>query len=185
MRNKGVETPSLRETSAEAAPSRFPKPERDRAIPAPVPPSSSAASAAVPTAAGSSGAPAAREASQRNRAADEAARDAAVEARWNEVSGAEARQSELDELYASMFNGKDFLFTVTREEVRRITSPLLVLMGKDIYHPSQIAREVASLATNAELIESWRDDDASLAVAASRIGAFLEDHTPPGTDKEL
>ena len=95
-----------------------------------------------------------------------------------------AEQSELDELYASMFNGKDFLFTVTREEVRRITSPLLVLMGKDIYHPSQIAREVASLATNAELIESWRDDDASLAVAASRIGAFLEDQTPT-TDKEL
>ena len=55
--------------------------------------------------------------------------------------------------------------------------PLLVLMGRDIFHPSETAREIASLARNAELIESWRDHAEAVAAASQRIEAFLTAHS--------
>ena len=95
--------------------------------------------------------------------------------------------------------GKDFVFSVKRDEVRNaralhlarcaltsgpplqvraiVACPLLVLMGRDVFHPSQIAREVASLAPHAELIESWRDDGEAIAAAALRIEEFLTAHS--------
>tara|TARA_B110001452_G_C15226916_1_gene425186 strand:- start:617 stop:1420 length:804 start_codon:yes stop_codon:yes gene_type:complete len=92
-----------------------------------------------------------------------------------------AEESELRTLSDAMFGKRDFVFSVSRDDVLGLSTPMQVLMGKDIFHPSQISRELASLAPNTELIESWRDDAAQAAAAAVRIDAFLTKHTPTST----
>ncbi len=76
----------------------------------------------------------------------------------------------------SMYSG-DFLFTVSREFVSRCDTPLLVLMGDDMYHPSQSSREVAQLAPNATFIEHWKEPE-HLAAAKQAVEDFLAQHTP-------
>ena len=51
----------------------------------------------------------------------------------------------------------DFLFNVSREFVAACQTPLLVLLGTDLYHPESISREIASLAPNATLFEDWKE----------------------------
>jgi len=89
-----------------------------------------------------------------------------------------ATREELAELQANMFGGRNFVFSATRSEVAAISKPLLVLMGRDMYHPSEIARDIARIAPNAELIEEWRDA-ANLPAAAAAIEAFLDRHADP------
>ena len=71
--------------------------------------------------------------------------------------------------------GGDFTFNVSRDFVRTLTTPLLVLKGNDLYHPAAISKEVADLAANAELIEDWKEGDA-VAAARRRVLDFLERH---------
>ncbi len=74
----------------------------------------------------------------------------------------------------AMFGG-DFLFNTSREELEGISTPLLVLMGDDPYHPSVISREVVRRAPNATLIEQWREEPhRETAIAA--VKAFLDEH---------
>jgi pimeloyl-ACP methyl ester carboxylesterase len=75
-----------------------------------------------------------------------------------------------------MFGG-EFVFNVSRDFVRACRTPLLVLMGNDIYHPEETSREVAALAPNAELVERWKEPDATPAAVAQVI-QFLQSHTP-------
>lgn len=72
---------------------------------------------------------------------------------------------------------RDFAFSVTPEEVRRIPVPLLVLRGNDVYHPSETSEAIARLAPNAELIPSWKEGEDRLR-AIARVRAFLKAHTP-------
>ncbi len=76
----------------------------------------------------------------------------------------------------SMYSG-DFLFTVSREFVSRCDTPLFVLMGDDMYHPSQSSREVAQLAPNATFIEHWKEPEHQ-AAAKQAVEDFLTQHTP-------
>jgi pimeloyl-ACP methyl ester carboxylesterase len=71
----------------------------------------------------------------------------------------------------------DFAYSVTRDEVRRIEAPLLVLRGDDEYHPAPVSEEIAQIAPHAELVHSWKTG-ADVARAASRVRSFLEEHTP-------
>ena len=49
------------------------------------------------------------------------------------------------------------------------------LMGRDVFHPSETARELARLAPRATLIEEWRDaGPGPLDAAAAAIEAFLD-----------
>jgi pimeloyl-ACP methyl ester carboxylesterase len=75
-----------------------------------------------------------------------------------------------------MYDG-DFVFNVGREFVKSCRTPLLVLMGNDLYHPETVSREIAALAPNAELVERWKDPDV-VADTVKRVRAFLEAHTP-------
>ena len=75
--------------------------------------------------------------------------------------------------------GGEFVFSVGRDFVRSCHSPMLVLMGNDIYHPSAISREITSLAPHAELVERWKEPDA-VAKAVQRVREFLTAHTPSG-----
>ena len=73
-----------------------------------------------------------------------------------------------------MFGG-EFVFNVSREVVRACQTQLLVLMGNDVYHPSEISREIVELAASAELVERWKDAE-STPSAVARVRAFLQSH---------
>jgi len=72
--------------------------------------------------------------------------------------------------------GGDFVFSVSREKLRSCPAPLLVLMGNDPYHPSEISREIVELAPRATLIENWKEPHVRTTV--ERVRAFLKEHTP-------
>ena len=76
----------------------------------------------------------------------------------------------------SMYGG-DFLFNVSREVVARCETPLLVLLGKDLYHPEETSREIVTLAPNATLIEHWKEPEHQPA-AKKAVERFLAEHTP-------
>jgi pimeloyl-ACP methyl ester carboxylesterase len=73
--------------------------------------------------------------------------------------------------------GGDFLFNVSREFVKRCTTPLLVLLGNDQYHPAATSRDIVALAPNATLIERWKEPEHQAAAKAA-VERFLATHTP-------
>jgi pimeloyl-ACP methyl ester carboxylesterase len=77
---------------------------------------------------------------------------------------------------SNMYDG-DFVFNVSRDFVRECPIPMLVLLGNDLYHPSETSREIARLAPNAELVERWKEPEV-VADTAARVREFLLRHTP-------
>jgi pimeloyl-ACP methyl ester carboxylesterase len=69
--------------------------------------------------------------------------------------------------------GTDFVFSVTRDFVRTLHTPMLVLPGRDLAHPEEIGLETAKLAPNAELRTGWYDD---IDAAGNAVRVFLADH---------
>jgi len=76
----------------------------------------------------------------------------------------------------TMFDG-EFLFNVSREFVSRCQTPLLVLLGNDLHHPSATSRELAALAPHAALIEHWKEPEHQ-PQAKQAVERFLAEHTP-------
>jgi pimeloyl-ACP methyl ester carboxylesterase len=68
-----------------------------------------------------------------------------------------------------------FVFAVSRDFLRTINTPLLLLFGGDRAHPLGISQEVASLLPNVETIERWREPDA-VREATERMRTFLRAH---------
>lgn len=85
-----------------------------------------------------------------------------------------------DEVWASyranMYGSDKFLFTASVDEVATMTTPMLVMMGNDPYHPQSASRTVAATAPNAILIESWKEGEAR-EQAMEAVTTFLEKHT--------
>ncbi len=79
---------------------------------------------------------------------------------------------------STMYDG-DFLFNTTADEVSACTTPLLVAMGNDLYHPQSTSRQIAALAPNATLVEHWKGDD-DLPEADRAFRAFLDRHCLSG-----
>ncbi|HEX3595986.1 MAG TPA: alpha/beta hydrolase [Polyangiaceae bacterium] len=73
--------------------------------------------------------------------------------------------------------GGDFAFSVSREQVRKCTLPLLVLRGNDIYHPAEVSEEIARIAPNGALVQSWKEGD-GVSRALTRVKEFLDANTP-------
>jgi pimeloyl-ACP methyl ester carboxylesterase len=78
----------------------------------------------------------------------------------------------------AMWEGKEFVASVTRDFVRACPTPFAVLAGVDQAHPHDIGLEVAELAPNAELIEPWRDPPEVLEAATVTVREFLRRHVP-------
>lgn len=99
---------------------------------------------------------------------------------WAEELRVSGHRDVADEDFASfrsnMYDG-DFLFNVDRRFVETCRTPLLVLAGDDLYHPASTSREIAELAPNATLIESWKEP-ADVLAAQERVAEFLARHTP-------
>jgi pimeloyl-ACP methyl ester carboxylesterase len=91
------------------------------------------------------------------------------------------QQAGLDETTLAPFRqrmyGGDFVFNVSRDFVRACQTPLLILAGDDQFHPAPISREIADLAPNVEIIETWKEPDV-VAETVRRVRAFLESQTP-------
>lgn len=88
----------------------------------------------------------------------------------------EATPAVLDSMRTNLYT-TDFVYTVTRDFVRTVQTPLLVLPGNDEVHPFAIGEELASLAPHSEMIPEWKSG-AALAAAIKRIRAFLHAHVP-------
>ncbi|HYB92279.1 MAG TPA: alpha/beta hydrolase [Candidatus Binataceae bacterium] len=73
--------------------------------------------------------------------------------------------------------GGDFVFNVSRDFVRSIATPLMILMGSDDYHPTPISEEIAALAPNAQLLRDWKTPEL-IAQTVKRVREFLASHTP-------
>jgi len=80
------------------------------------------------------------------------------------------------EAFRQNLYGSDFVFSASRDFVKRCPTPLLVLLGNDLYHPQTTSREVASLAPDATLIERWREPEHHAAAQAA-VERFLAAHT--------
>ena len=90
------------------------------------------------------------------------------------ASHTEATDADWDSFRGNMYDG-DFLFNTSQDFVANCSTPLLVLMGSDPYHPETISREIANLAPNATLVEDWKEDGRE---TAERVIEFLRENTP-------
>ena len=74
----------------------------------------------------------------------------------------------------------DFVFSVTREQLRSCLVPMLLLPGSDDIHPGAISDEIARLAPNIAVLDPWKGPD-HLASTAERVERFLARHDPAPT----
>jgi pimeloyl-ACP methyl ester carboxylesterase len=97
----------------------------------------------------------------------------------DEIAPAHPEVSDADwaSFRSNMWDG-EFVLTATREQVAAISTPMLVAMGNDEYHPSSTSREIASLAAGTVFVEHWKDD-ASLPAASAAFTEFLRHQTYP------
>jgi pimeloyl-ACP methyl ester carboxylesterase len=73
----------------------------------------------------------------------------------------------------------DFVFTVSRDFVRSVRTPLLIAPDDVPAHPYKVAMEVASLAPNAEVtIYPWKDSPAHIDEVVEHARRFLKAHAP-------
>jgi pimeloyl-ACP methyl ester carboxylesterase len=57
----------------------------------------------------------------------------------------------------AMYGGDDLFFCVDEDFVSNCSTPLLVLMGNDEYHPQEASRRLAALAPDATFVEHWKE----------------------------
>jgi len=76
----------------------------------------------------------------------------------------------------NMFGG-DFVFSVSRDFVRKCPTPLLLQPGSDTPHPAKTSDEIAALAPNLEVQKDWRAPT-HLAESIRRVREFVTKHTP-------
>ena len=89
---------------------------------------------------------------------------------------AEMKEDDWRSFRGNMYDG-DFVFNVERDFVRGCNTPMLVLLGSDLYHPEVTSREIAELAPRAELVERWKEPGV-VPETVKRVRSFLERHTP-------
>jgi pimeloyl-ACP methyl ester carboxylesterase len=73
----------------------------------------------------------------------------------------------------------DFVFTVTRDFVRTVKTPILILPDDIPAHPYAVAMEAAMLAPNAEVsMFPWKEPKERIPLAVRQIRSFLRAHRP-------
>ena len=73
--------------------------------------------------------------------------------------------------------GNDFVFSVSRDFVRRCPTPLLLQPGTDKPHPAVISAEIERLAPNIQVQRNWRAPD-HRDESIRTVGDFLTRNTP-------
>jgi hypothetical protein len=73
----------------------------------------------------------------------------------------------------------DFVFTVTRDFVRKCQTPVLILPDDIPAHPYAVAMEAAMLAPKAEVsMFPWKEPKERIPLAGRQIRSFLRAHRP-------
>ena len=84
-----------------------------------------------------------------------------------------------DFLTSMYTNRADFVFTVSRDFVRSVQTPLLIAPDDVPAHPYEVAMEVASLAPNAETtMYPWKDTQEHIDETVAHVRRFLKTHAP-------
>ena len=80
----------------------------------------------------------------------------------------------------SMYTSRaDFVFTVSRDFVRDLQTPLLIAPDNVPAHPYECAMEVAALAPNAEVTRfPWKDTEEHIDEVVAQARRFLKAHEP-------
>ena len=86
-----------------------------------------------------------------------------------------------DFLTSMYTNRADFVFTVSRDFVRSVQTPLLIAPDDVTAHPYAVAMEVAGLAPNSEVtIYPWKDTQEHVDEVVEHARRFLQAHAPAG-----
>ena len=92
----------------------------------------------------------------------------------------EVTMEMVHDFLTSMYtNRADFVFTVSRDFVRALQTPLLIAPDNVAAHPYEVAMEVASLAPNSETtIFPWKDTQQHIDETVAHARRFLKTHEP-------
>jgi pimeloyl-ACP methyl ester carboxylesterase len=88
--------------------------------------------------------------------------------------GAQLDMETLDAFGHGLFDS-DFVFSVSRDFLKSVQTPLLLLYGADHAHPHGVSVELDHLLPQAEAIERWHDPEVVPEVT-ERIRTFLKTH---------
>ena len=86
----------------------------------------------------------------------------------------------VDKFLTKMYRtNADFVFTVTRDFVRKCRTPVLILPDDVPAHPYAVAMEAAMLAPKAEVsMFPWKEPKERIPLAVRQIRSFLRAHRP-------
>ena len=94
-----------------------------------------------------------------------------------------ARRSDItmemvDKFLTKMYRtNPDFVFTVTRDFVRKCQTPVLILPDDVPAHPYAVAMQAAMLAPKAEVsVFPWKEPKERIPLAVRQIRSFLRAH---------
>jgi pimeloyl-ACP methyl ester carboxylesterase len=92
----------------------------------------------------------------------------------------EIAPATVERFLTRMYNtNPDFVFTVTRDFVRRSQTPVLVLPDDIPSHPYAVAMETVMLAPKSEVsIYPWKEPPERIPIAVRQIRSFLRAHRP-------
>lgn len=85
----------------------------------------------------------------------------------------DVEEADWQSFRGNMYDGDKRIFNVDDDFVRSCQTPLLVLCGKDLYHPESTSRVIAEIAPNASFIEDWKEGPARES-ARAEVLAFLK-----------
>jgi pimeloyl-ACP methyl ester carboxylesterase len=92
----------------------------------------------------------------------------------------ELTKEAVDKFLTRMYRSDpDFVFTVTRDFVRRCQTPVLILPDDIPPHPYEVAMESAMLAPRSEVsLFPWKDPPERIPLAIRHVRSFLKAHRP-------
>jgi pimeloyl-ACP methyl ester carboxylesterase len=92
----------------------------------------------------------------------------------------EITQEMVDRFLTRMYRtNPDFVFTVTRDFVRKCQTPILVMPDDIPSHPYAVAMEVAKLAPKSEVsFYPWKEPKEMIPLAVRQVRSFLRAHRP-------
>jgi pimeloyl-ACP methyl ester carboxylesterase len=90
------------------------------------------------------------------------------------------KMETVDKFLTKMYRtNPDFVFTVTRDFVRKCQTPVLILPDDIPAHPYAVAMEAAMLAPKAEVsMFPWKEPKERIPLAVRQIRSFLRAHRP-------
>ena len=86
----------------------------------------------------------------------------------------------VDKFLSRMYRSPaDFVYSVTRDFVRKCQTPILVMPDDTEPHPYAVAEETAMLAPNAQMtFFPWKEDKDRVPLAVRHLRTFLKANTP-------